>query len=84
MKKQAQVVQYTVRGVPAEVDRALRRKAATRKQSLNRVIVEELAGVTVGAPQRADFSDVVGKWTPDAGFNEMIAAQRRIDFEKWK
>ena len=34
-------MQYTVRGVPREVDIALRRKAAKRKVSLNQMIVEE-------------------------------------------
>jgi hypothetical protein len=83
MKSQASV-QYTVRGVPSEVDRVLRKKAAQRKQSLNQVIVEELALATVGAKKRADFSDLVGRWTPDAAFDEILAAQRQIDWDKWK
>ena len=37
-KKQAQI-QYTVRGVPGEVDLALRRKAVQRKLSLNQLIL---------------------------------------------
>ena len=75
---------YTIRGVPAEVDRALRVKAAQRKQSLNRVVVDELTRALVGAPIKADFSDLVGKWTPDPGFDEIIASQRVIDADKWK
>lgn len=84
MNKQANEVQYTVRGVPADVDRALRRKAALRGESLNQVIVAELIEATLGARKRADFSDVVGKWTPDPQFDEIIAAQRRIDRDKWR
>ena len=84
MKKQASVVQYTVRGVPREVDVVLRRKAAQRKVSLNRVIVEELSEAAIGAAKRADFSDLVGKWTPDAAFDEILAAGRQIDRDKWK
>ena len=49
MKKQASLVQYTVRGVPREVDIVLRRKAAKRKLSLNRMIVEQLSEAAVGA-----------------------------------
>ena len=49
MKKQASLVQYTVRGVPREVDIILRRKAAKRKLSLNRMIVEQLSEAAVGA-----------------------------------
>lgn len=83
MKKQAGV-QYTIRGVPKEVDRALRARAAHRKQSLNQLIVEELIGSTLGVRPRADFSDLVGSWTPDPGFDEILAAQRQIDWDKWK
>ena len=46
MRKQAREVQYTVRGIPPDVDRALRRKAANRNQSLNQVIVDELTLAT--------------------------------------
>ena len=81
---QVQTVQYTVRGVPPEVDRALRKKAAQLKISLNQVVVDELTRATIGRPRRADFSGLVGKWTPDPAFDEIMAAQRQIDWEKWK
>ena len=84
MKKQARPIQYTLRGVPREVDRALRQKASQRKQSLNQVILDELAVAVIGRKQKADFSDLVGKWTPDPAFDEILAAGRRIDPDKWK
>jgi hypothetical protein len=84
MKKQARRAQYTIRGVPPEVDRVLRQKAERRKQSLNQVILDELTAATVGHPRRADFSDLVGRWTPDPAFDEILAAQRQIDRDKWK
>ncbi|MBL8231259.1 MAG: hypothetical protein JNL98_22385 [Bryobacterales bacterium] len=84
MRKQAPLVQYTVRGVPREVDLALRRKAAKQKVSLNQMIVQELSEAALGARSRADFSDLVGQWTPDAAFDEILAASRRIDRKKWK
>jgi len=34
--------------------------------------------------RKADFSEFVGKWIPDPAFDELMAAQRRIDAEKWK
>lgn len=83
MKKQADV-QYTIRGVPPEVDRALRQRAARRKQSLNQLILEELTTATIGDRPKADFSDLVGRWTPDPAFDEILATQRQIDREKWK
>lgn len=76
-------VHYTIRGIPAEVDHALRVKAAQRNQSLNRVVVDELTRALVGNPMRVDFSDLVGKWSPDPGFDEIIATQRLIDADKW-
>jgi antitoxin FitA-like protein len=84
MKQQADVIQYTIRGIPPDVDRVLRQKAARRKQSLNQVILEELTMATIGGRRRADFSDIVGKWTPDPAFDEILAVQRQIDWEKWK
>jgi len=84
MNQQAESRQYTIRGIPREVDRALRQKAAQRKQSLNQVILDELAMATVGHQQRADFSDLVGRWVPDPAFDEILSAQRQIDWDKWK
>jgi hypothetical protein len=83
MKMQAPV-QYTIRGIPREVDRVLRQKAARRKQSLNQVVVDELTSATMGNRRRTDFSDVTGRWTPDPGFDEILAAQRQVDWDKWK
>ena len=77
-------LQYTLRGVPKDVDRVLRQKAAQRKASLNQVVLAELVAATTGRSQRADFLDVTGPWTPDPGFDEIIAAQRQIDPDKWK
>jgi hypothetical protein len=88
MKAHAEIIagsiQYTIRGIPPEVDRVLRQKAARRKQSLNRVIVEELTTAAIGGQRRADFSTVVGRWTPDPAFDQTLAAGRQIDWDKWK
>lgn len=84
MKVKAHEVQYTVRGVPIEVDEVLRKKAARKKVSLNQVILEELTEATTGERCRADFSDLVGLWQTDPEFDEIIASQRQIDRDKWK
>ncbi len=83
-ERQPPAIQYTIRGIPPEVDRALRKRAAHKKKSLNQLIVEELVSATVGEKPRVDFSDLVGGWTPDPEFDEIVAAQRRIDPDKWK
>jgi adenylate kinase len=84
MQRQAHELQYTVRGIPPEVDRELRRKAAQRKQSLNQIIVDELTAATTGLRKRSDLRDVLGQWTPDPAFDDIIASQRQIDPDKWK
>jgi hypothetical protein len=84
MRKQASSSQYTIRGIPREVDRALRQKAARQKRSLNQVIVEELTEATIGARRKTDLSDVTGGWVPDPAFDEIVASQRQIDRDKWK
>ncbi len=84
MKEQASPIQYTIRGVPPEVDRVLRQRAAQHNQSLNQLIVDELTQTAVGHRQRADFSDLVGQWTPDPDFDAILAAQRQIDWDRWK
>ena len=84
MKKQAPLLQYTIRGIPREVDRILRQRAAQRKQSLNQVILEELTQATMAPRRREDFADLVGRWIPDPAFDEIIDSQRQIEWEKWK
>lgn len=84
MKEQASRIQYTIRGIPPEIDRLLREKAAARHRSLNQVILEELAISTLGRQRRADFSQLAGKWLDDPAFDEIIAAQRQIDWDRWK
>ncbi|MFN0167568.1 MAG: hypothetical protein ACKV22_14155 [Bryobacteraceae bacterium] len=83
MRKEASI-RYNIRGVPPEVDRILRRRAAEREQSLNQLVLDELAAATSANRQREDFSDLVGQWTPDPGFDETVAAQRQIDWEMWQ
>lgn len=84
MKAHAKRVDYTVRGVPAEVDRLLRQRSAKLKRSLNQVILDELTRATTGRPQKSDFSDLVGRWSRDPAFDKVVASQRQVDWAKWK
>ena len=84
MKPQESSKQYTVRGIPLEVDRALRLKAALQKQSLNRVIVELLTKASTHPSRKTDLSDVTGGWIPDPAFDEILASQRQIARDLWK
>ena len=77
----ARTTQYTIRGVPAELERTLRRKAKLRKLSLNQVALDELAVATGATLKKADFSDLVGQWTPDPAFDEIMAMIAALSLE---
>jgi len=80
-------MQYTLRGIPAALDKALRERAKSEGKSLNEVTVEAIAdGLGLGAPDlvRRDLSDVVGTWKKDAAVEAALAAQNRVDENLWK
>ena len=84
----SQTVQYTVRSVPAHVDKALRRKADKERKSLNEVLrnalIREAEGT--GLPERVytDLDDLAGSWVDVPGFDEAIQAQDRVDEALWR
>ena len=79
-------VQYTVRGVPREVDQVLRRRARQRGISLNRLLVEEISTAGGGLQERRyrRLKDLGGRWQDDPEFDRILAEQRRIDRKLWK
>lgn len=81
---EAHATQYTVRGMPLEVDRILRERAKASNRSINQVIIEELTKATIGRKQVADFTDLVGQWHPDEAFDKALAQQREINPDDWK
>ena len=78
--------QYTIRNVPAEVDRALRKQARANSKSLNETAVEALRRAVGGdAPVRHhDLDDLIGTWVEDPEFDRILEAQRQIDEELWR
>jgi hypothetical protein len=80
-------MQYTLRKVPREVDKALRQKAKQEGKSLNQVAVEALArGANVDAvrPKFRSLDFAIGTWVEDPEFDKAIEEQRQIDPEMWK
>ncbi|MGH9466460.1 MAG: hypothetical protein ACRD1Y_03805 [Terriglobales bacterium] len=75
---------YNIRGEPAEVDRILRRRTRERDQSLNQLAIEELIAATQRTRQRADFTDLVGRWSKDPGFDALVAEQPQTDWKMWR
>ena len=80
-------VQYTVRGLPAHVDKALRRKAKNGRKNLNEVLRDALIREAVGTdlPERiyTDLDALVGSWVDVPGFDDAIEAQDRAEEALW-
>jgi len=80
-------MQYTLRRVPRELDRALRTRARREKKSLNEVALEALAqglGMAEQAIVRRSIADLAGTWQDDPEFDAAIADQHTVDEDLWK
>jgi hypothetical protein len=80
-------VQYTIRQVPATVDRSLRRKSRQSGLSLNATALEALTkglGLAEERPRFHDLDPLAGTWHEDAAFDAAIAAQDQVDARLWK
>ena len=79
-------IQYTLRGVPDHVDRALREKAAMCGLSLNRVALEVLEQGLGVAPEPRRFHDLdylAGTWVDDPAFDRVIEEMDLIEEPRW-
>jgi len=80
-------MQYTIRNVPKQVDKALRAKAKAEGKSLNHVAVEAMkAGLHVSDERvkYRDLSDLAGAWVDDPVFDEVRRYHEQIDPDIWK
>jgi len=80
-------MQYTIRGVPAAIDTALRQRARARGTSLNEAAVDALiegTGLTGAPRKRRDLGDIAGSWKADKAVESVLAAQDKVDEDLWK
>ena len=80
-------MQYTIRGIPAAVDTALRARARAAGTSLNEAAVDALAEGSgmAGAPRkRRDLGDIAGTWKADKAVAAALADQDRADEDLWR
>jgi hypothetical protein len=80
-------MQYTIRGVPAAIDNALRARAHADGQSLNETALAALAegaGVAGVPRKRRDLGDIAGTWKADKALEAALAAQDQVDEDLWK
>jgi hypothetical protein len=79
--------QYTIRNIPDQVDRALRRKAKAAGKSFNQVALEALAsGAGESLKPKRNFSEVIGSLSEKEAslIEEEVRLQRQIDPRLWK
>lgn len=80
-------MQYTIRTIPSEIDRALRQRAKREAKSLNAVVVDVLArglALDAGPVRHTDLDHLIGTWQEDPEFDRTIAGFERVDVELWK
>jgi hypothetical protein len=80
-------MQYTLRNVPAFLDRILRRRARERGASLNDVALDALArgaGVVGEQIPCRKLGDLAGTWNDDPEFDAALRDQDTIDERLWK
>jgi hypothetical protein len=79
-------MQYTLRGVPPAVDRALRDRAKREGISLNQAAVEALVralGLGDSPVRHRSLGALRGTWHDDPEFERAIAELHRIDESLW-
>ena len=81
----------TLRNIPADLDKAIRKRARSKRVSVNKAVIglleEHLTqGKVKGAELHHDLDDLCGSWTDDdaVAFNRALAKQRTIDPDVWK
>lgn len=77
---------YTIDSIPAEVDRALRDRAAAEHRTPEAVIVDLVASGLNTKPEQVrsnGCSDGVDAWRDDPGFQAAVREQGLIDWKTW-
>ena len=79
--------QYTIRNVPASVDRALRKRAAEQGRSLIAILLAAIASAASVAREPrtyADLDHLIGTWVPDPDTDRALVDQRAVDLRDWE
>ena len=80
-------VQYTIRKVPAAVDKVIRKRAQQTGKSFNQTVVDMLALQTFGTtdvPKDTDFDWLFGANTLDDSFDKAIKDLSKADKKLWR
>ena len=81
----------TLRNLPADLDKAIRRRARGKRVSVNKAVIGLLEEhLTQGQLKQAelhhDLDDLCGSWAEETAtaFDRALAKQRTIDPDVWK
>ena len=81
----------TLRNLPPNLDKAIRKRARAKRMSVNKAVIGLLEEhLTQDKTKRAelhhDLDDLSGSWSADiaGAFDEALAKQRTIDPDMWK
>ena len=80
-------IQYTIRNIPAAVDRVIRKRAKDQGASFNQTVVDLLTTQVFGnkkLPEDTGFDWLFNKSGEDAGFDTAIAELSQIDEALWE
>ena len=79
-------VQYTIRGIPEELDNALREEAAKYGKSLNTLLIEKLSdsAATPVNPPTNGLEKFAGTWVDDPDFDEAMKGHEIVHPEEWE
>lgn len=84
--RRSKPIQYTIRGVDPEIDRALRARSRAEGASLNELALRALRSfVGEGAAvEHHDLDHLAGTWIEDPDLDRALEEQRRIDEDLWR
>jgi hypothetical protein len=83
----------TLRNLPREIEKAVRKEAGRRRTSINKAVIsllerraEAQKKKKTGIKEYDDLDSLAGSWSKKeaAEFDKALAAQRTIDPELWK
>lgn len=83
--------QLTIRGIPDQVDKEIKKESRKMGVSLNKAAIallqKSVSGLSVKRPRlHHDLDKLAGKWSKAEAreFDQILGNQRRIDEELWR
>lgn len=80
-------IQYTIRNIPPQVDKAIKKRAKQTGKSFNQTVVDILSVETLGTaepPFDESFDWLFGRKTLDADFDEAMKKMSQVDKKLWQ